>query len=337
MKRLQSGDVSRARWAAVGAAVAVSLGVGGIAVTNAAVSTGERTAFIPITPCRLFDTRPSNPQIGPRATALAAHEVFTAQVTGANGNCTIPADASAVAMNVTTVDGTGASFLTIWPADVGQPQASSLNWVPGSPPTPNKVDVKLSATGSISLYNDVGTVNVLADVVGYYADHNHDDRYFTKTETTSDITMTDGVMFTANTNVPPTALQYFTGRTRATGGNGFIQLSLTGPKVLSGVTWGLKSVTYCFDTTIAPAFVTSVQVIGTNPSTSTTDPTDRAADGCYTVAVNHGGPTGYFLAINLGGGGGQVDFTGVTTTWSPASLLAASVPASQPSGPETGL
>ncbi len=180
MKKLQQGTVSRARWAALGAAVAVSLGVGGVAVTSAVVNTGERTAFIPITPCRLFDTRPSNPQIGPRATPLAAHEVYSVQVTGVNGNCTIPADASAVAMNVTTVDGTGSSFLTIWPADVAQPQASSLNWVPGSPPTPNKVDVKLSATGSISLYNDVGTVNVLADVVGYYADHNHDDRYYTK-------------------------------------------------------------------------------------------------------------------------------------------------------------
>ncbi len=63
-----------------------------------------------------------------------------------------------------------------------QPLASNLNWVPGSPPTPNKVDVKLSATGAISLYNNVGSVSVLADVVGYYADHNHDDRYYTEAE-----------------------------------------------------------------------------------------------------------------------------------------------------------
>jgi hypothetical protein len=321
----------------VGAAVAVSLGVGGIAVTNAAVSTGERAAFFPITPCRLFDTRPAPSQVGPRSAPLGPREVYTVQVTGATGNCTIPADATGVAMNVTTVGGTGASFLTVWPADVAQPQASNLNWVPGSPPTPNKVDVKLSATGAISLYNDAGSVSVLADVVGYYADHNHDDRYYTKAETTSDITMTNDVMFTANTNVPPGALQFFTGRSRATGGNGTIQLSLTGPKVLSGVTWGLKSVTYCIDLVTAPAIVTSVQVTGTNPLTNTTDATDRAADGCYTVAVNHGGPTGYFLAVNLAGGGGSVDFTGITTTWSPASLLAASVPESQPTGPETGL
>jgi hypothetical protein len=86
-------------------------------------------------------------------------------------------------MNVTAVGGTEASFLTIWPSDVSpRPLASNLNWVPNSPPTPNKVDVKLSATGSINFFNPNGTVSVIADVVGYYADHNHDDRYYTEAE-----------------------------------------------------------------------------------------------------------------------------------------------------------
>jgi hypothetical protein len=85
-------------------------------------------------------------------------------------------------MNVTTVNATATSFLTIWPADAAQPLASNLNWVAGSPPTPNKVDVKLSADGRIKLFNNGGTVDVLADIVGYYADHNHDDRYYTKSE-----------------------------------------------------------------------------------------------------------------------------------------------------------
>jgi hypothetical protein len=42
--------------------------------------------------------------------------------------------------------------------------------------------VKLSADGSINLFNLAGSVSVLADVVGYYADHNHDDRYYTKAQ-----------------------------------------------------------------------------------------------------------------------------------------------------------
>ncbi len=183
MKRSPNGPVSRARWAAAGAAVAVSLGVGGVAITNATIGTGERAVFVPIAPCRLFDTRPAPIQVGPRADPLGPGETYTQTVRGLNGNCDIPADASAIAMNVTAVGGTAGSFLTIWPSDVTpRPTTSNLNWVPGSPPTPNKVDVKLSADGKINMFNLAGSVSVLGDVVGYYADHNHDDRYYTKTQ-----------------------------------------------------------------------------------------------------------------------------------------------------------
>ncbi|MGD9996375.1 MAG: hypothetical protein AB7L17_00640 [Ilumatobacteraceae bacterium] len=172
--------LGRVRWAAIGAAVAVSIGGGGLAIGHAAVSSGERSTFVSITPCRIFDTRPDT-QVGPRGTPLAPNETYTQTVRGTNGSCTIPTDAVAVAMNVTAVNGTSGSFLTIWPSDVDpRPNASSLNWQPGQPATPNKVDVRLSADGNINLYNLSGSVDVLADVVGYYADHNHDDRYLTK-------------------------------------------------------------------------------------------------------------------------------------------------------------
>ena len=151
---------------------------------NAAVTTGNRSVFVPIEPCRLFDTRPAPSNVGPRATPIGPGEAFMQQVTGSNGHCLdIPSDATAISMNVTAVDATAASYLTVYPADAAAaPQASNLNWTPGAPPTPNKVDVKLSATGAINLFNNLGTVNVLADVVGYYADHNHDDRYYTKAQ-----------------------------------------------------------------------------------------------------------------------------------------------------------
>ena len=58
-----------------------------------------------------------------------------------------------MSMNVTTTDGTGASYLTVWPADAARPLSSNLNWTAGAAPSPNKVDVKLSAHGQISLYN----------------------------------------------------------------------------------------------------------------------------------------------------------------------------------------
>jgi hypothetical protein len=177
---MKESKVWRVRWAAVGAALAVAVGAGGgIAITNAAVSSGERDVFVPITPCRLLDTRPAT-QVGPRATPIGAGETYTQVVRGTNGNCTISPDATAVAMNVTVVDGTAGSFLTVWPSDAAKPLASSLNWQAGQAATPNKVDVRLSADGKVSFFNLGGTVNVIADVVGFYADHNFDDRYLPK-------------------------------------------------------------------------------------------------------------------------------------------------------------
>ena len=174
----------RTRWSAVGAAVAVVLGAGFVLPNaSAAVISGERAVFVPIVPCRLFDTRPAPDNVGPRATPLGPSEAYTQQVGGPNGHCNIPTDATAVAMNVTAVGGTANSYLTVYSSDATErPQASNLNWTPGSPAIPNKVDVKLSATRAINLFNLAGSVNILADVVGYYADHNHDDRYYTKAE-----------------------------------------------------------------------------------------------------------------------------------------------------------
>ena len=113
---------------------------------------------------------------------LIASDTYAVTVLGTNGHCTIPLDGRAVAMNITIANGTADSYLTVWPSDAAQPLATNLNWPAGSGPIPNKVDVKLSADGRISLFNNAETVDVLGDIVGYYADHNHDDRYYSKAQ-----------------------------------------------------------------------------------------------------------------------------------------------------------
>ena len=176
---------NRTRWSAFGAAVAVTLCAGvALPSANATNSSGGGAGglFVPVVPCRLFDTRATS-TVGLRSAPLAANDTFTQPVTGTHGNCTIPAQATGVAMNVTAVNPTATSYLTVYPSDAKQPTASNLNWVAGAPPTPNKVDVKLSADGQISLFNNGGTVDVIGDIVGYYAGHDHDDRYYTKTDT----------------------------------------------------------------------------------------------------------------------------------------------------------
>lgn len=176
-----SNSLTRTRWAAIGAAVAVTLGAGGLFTASAAISSGERTVFVPITPCRIMDTRPGDTNTGPRATPIGAEETHTIDVRGTNGKCTIPADAVGVSLNVTALNGTSGSFLTVFPADAAaRPGASSLNWQAGQAPTPNGVVADLATDGRLSFYNFAGTVDVIADVVGYYADHDHDDRYYTK-------------------------------------------------------------------------------------------------------------------------------------------------------------
>jgi hypothetical protein len=130
----------------------------------------EDSTYVPIANCRLFDFRSGTNNVGPKNTPLGAGEsnVYTQSVHGTNGDCTIPSDAVGVAMNVTIVNPTAQSNLRVFPADIATPTASNLNWLPGQSPTPNKVDVKLSPSGEIKLYNHAGSVNVLADVVGYY-------------------------------------------------------------------------------------------------------------------------------------------------------------------------
>jgi len=182
----------RARWAAIGAAVAVTVGAGGIMSASASIGSGERTVFVPITPCRLTDTRVAPETRGPRATPLKADETYTVQVVGTNGDCTIPADAVGVSLNVTAEAPTDASYLTVFPADAPKPLASNLNWITNQPPVPNAVTSDLSADGKVSFYNHSGTVNVIADIVGYYADHNHDDRYYTKGQVDEKLSLQGG-------------------------------------------------------------------------------------------------------------------------------------------------
>jgi hypothetical protein len=173
----------RSRWAAVGAAVAITLGAGGVSLTQAAISSGEKPVFVSLdAPCRVIDTRSGSPIGAGDAAAL------TVQITGANGACTgalaIPADAVGVATNVTVIQPNGAasgrSYFTVYPTGATRPVTSNLNFVNGQAPTPNKVDVGIGTGGQITIYNNEGTAHAAVDIFGYYIDHNHDDIYYRK-------------------------------------------------------------------------------------------------------------------------------------------------------------
>lgn len=159
----------RSRWAAVGAAIAVTLG-GGTALHFALAAPGDTVgnSFVPVSPTRILDTRPAPQNVGGFVGPLVSGSTHTFQVTGVAG---VPANATAVVMNVTVDQTTGSSFLTVFPAGAIRPLASNLNWVAGTT-IPNLVTVKIGAAGQVSVFNLQGNAHVIADVAGYYVPGN---------------------------------------------------------------------------------------------------------------------------------------------------------------------
>jgi hypothetical protein len=144
------------------AATATVVGLSG----HLGAAPGDVSATVPIVPCRLVDTRATGP-VGIRSTPIGAGEEATFAVWGTNGNCTIPTVATGIAANVTAVNGTEDSFLTVFPADATRPNTSNLNWTAGSPPEPNHVSVVLSSSGAIKVFNSQGSVDLIVDIFGY--------------------------------------------------------------------------------------------------------------------------------------------------------------------------
>jgi uncharacterized protein (DUF1501 family) len=119
------------------------------------------SGFVATTPQRVFDTRDGT---GGRTTPLGAQETWRFTIAGKFG---IPLDAVAVAVNLTSVDATAPSFVTVSPSGELRPFASNLNPVPGRA-IPNLVLARVGVGGAIDLYNNTGEVHLVGDVVGYF-------------------------------------------------------------------------------------------------------------------------------------------------------------------------
>jgi hypothetical protein len=131
-------------------------------------------AFYTVTPCRVADTRNANgPTGGP---ALSAGQSRDFQVAGL---CGIPADARAVASNVTIVAPPMAGFVTLSPAGLST-STSTINVSPARFALANSITVGLGTVHSngsgvipgtgVSVFSGVGAgqMHFILDVVGYY-------------------------------------------------------------------------------------------------------------------------------------------------------------------------
>lgn len=165
----------RTRWAAIGAAIAVTLGGGGLMIADAAADS-DPSLFRSIEPCRLADFRPET-NVGDKVSPIGPGEVHTITATGPSGDCDLPTSATAIVANVTAVGATAPTNVRLYPAGAEVPTTSNLNPVPGQPPTPNAVTVGLNSSGQFSIRNAFGSVDLIVDLVGYYELPSFDDRY----------------------------------------------------------------------------------------------------------------------------------------------------------------
>jgi hypothetical protein len=181
-------SVQRSRWAAFGAAVAVTLGGGGVGLVGASVDSGDRAVTVTVSPQRIVDTRTGLGLSGVMVNAVPRDVQVTGTVEVASGGSkvVVPSDAVAVLVNVTVILPSSAGFLSLRPAGaVGVPSTSTVNFQPGTV-EPNAATVDL-AGGKVQVFVKTaasgGSAHVLVDVVGYTVGHTHDDRYYTESET----------------------------------------------------------------------------------------------------------------------------------------------------------
>ncbi len=129
---------------------------------RAAAASSTELRFVPVTPCRVADTRNANgPFGGPQMTTGSTRD-FTIP----NGACAIPATAQAYSVNVTVVPAGKLGYLTAWPSGQPKPLASTLNSLDGRIKS-NAAIVPAGTNGAISIFVS-DTTHVVIDINGYF-------------------------------------------------------------------------------------------------------------------------------------------------------------------------
>jgi Matrixin len=114
-----------------------------------------------VAPLRIVDSRSA---VGV-SRKLTTNEVVGFSVVG--GGAAVPANVTAVVVNVTMADPVGPGFMTAWAAGGTQPLASIINIESPGQAIANLVTVPVGTGGVVNLSTSVGT-HVIVDLQGYY-------------------------------------------------------------------------------------------------------------------------------------------------------------------------
>lgn len=126
----------------------------------------DSSVLVPLgAPARLLDTRAGQPTVDGQYRGSGVRPAGGTLQLQVTGRAAVPANASAVILNVTATETQGSGVVTVYPTGAGRPNASNLNFVEGQT-VPNAVTARLGAGGRICLFT-VGATHLIVDVAGY--------------------------------------------------------------------------------------------------------------------------------------------------------------------------
>ena len=127
------------------------------------LANGQQPAnFVPVTPCRVVDTRQANDTFG--GPMLAGDSTRTFPIT--QGGCGIPSNAIGFSFVLTVVPPGSLPWVTMFPSGQPKPIASSINSYNGEI-LANSVLVPAGTNGSVDVYAREAT-NIILDINGYF-------------------------------------------------------------------------------------------------------------------------------------------------------------------------
>jgi beta-propeller repeat-containing protein len=121
--------------------------------------------FIPVTPCRILDTRVGSGFTGAFGPPFISGNT-TRTIPVASSGCAIPPTAQAYSVNATVVPHGFLDYLTLWPTGITKPFVSTLNAYDGQV-TANAAVVPAGSSGSINAYASQDT-DLILDINGYF-------------------------------------------------------------------------------------------------------------------------------------------------------------------------
>ncbi len=131
-------------------------------ISNFGGGTTSGLQFVPVTPCRVADTRNATGQFGGPELARGTTRDFDIPQSA----CHIPSSAAAYSLNVTVVPSGGLGYLSIWPSGQAKPVVSTLN--SDGRVKANAAIVPAGSNGGVSVYVSDPS-HVILDINGYFA------------------------------------------------------------------------------------------------------------------------------------------------------------------------